>query len=153
MTFNQKRYRELLKRSQDFKNQGRSFNRESEKESGELLKYQASIQSYVFWKNRRSFLLVMEKFVNRRISGEEFNDSFLKLYHRLVAKDENGFLKELGSEKLQDLQIDRRSKGFGSVISFLRAECDNFSEDYGNEVFYNSIKDCCLKLQKALNEE
>ena len=61
--------------------------------------------------------------------------------------------KELGSEKLKDFQLDLRSKRFGSLISFLMAECNNFSEDYQNEEFYDSIKDCFLKLQKALNEE
>ena len=39
------------------------------------------------------------------------------------------------------------------MISFLRAECDNFEEDYDNEEVYDSIKDCFLKLQKALEEE
>ena len=76
-------------------------------------------------------------------------------YAELVKADIwcDGFLKELGSEKLKDFQLDPRSYGFGSLISFLRAECDNFSEDYQNEEFYDSIKDCFLKLQKALNEE
>ena len=94
----------------------------------------------------------MGKFVNRMISGEEFSDSFLELRQRLIYECD-GFLKELGSEKLKDFQLDSRSKGFGSLVSFLRAECDNFSEDYQKEEFYDSIKDCFLKLQKALNEE
>jgi hypothetical protein len=94
----------------------------------------------------------MEKFVNRIISGEEFEDSFLELRQRLIYEC-NGFLKELGSGKLKDFQLDPRPNGFGSLISFLRAECDNFSEDYQNEEFYDSIKDCFLKLQKFLNEE
>lgn len=94
----------------------------------------------------------MEKFVNKIISGEEFSNSFLELRQRLIYECD-GFLKELGSEKLKDFQLDPRSYGFGSLISFLRAECDNFSEDYQNEEFYDSIKDCFLKLQKALNEE
>ena len=94
----------------------------------------------------------MEKFINRIISGEEFSDSFLQLRQRLIYECD-GFLKELSSEKVEDFQLDPRSNGFGSLISFLRAECDNFSEDYQNEEFYDSIKDCFLKLQKALNEE
>jgi hypothetical protein len=94
----------------------------------------------------------MEKFVNRIISGEEFSNSFFELRQRLIYECD-GFLKELSSETLKDFQLDPRSNGFGSFISFLRAECDNFSEDYQNEEFYDSIKDCFLKLQKALNEE
>ena len=62
-------------------------------------------------------------------------------------------LKKLSSGKLKDFQLDPRSYEFGSLRSFLKAENDNFSEDYQNEEFYDSIKDCFLKLQKALNEE
>nr|YP_010472256.1 hypothetical protein NDC64_pgp087 [Navicula tsukamotoi]UVG41721.1 hypothetical protein [Navicula tsukamotoi]UVG41865.1 hypothetical protein [Navicula tsukamotoi] len=152
MTYNQKRYIELLKRSEDFKNLGKSFYQESKDEYLELSEYEGAIQSYLYWKSRTLFALLMEKFVNRIISGEEFSDSFLELRQRLIYECDS-FRKELASEKLKDFQLDSRSYGFGSLISFLRAECDNFSEDYQNEEFYDSIKDCFLKLQKALNEE
>ena len=152
MTYNHKRYIELLKRSEDLKNLGRSFYQESTDEYLELVTYEAAIEEHIDWKSRILFLLLMEKFVNKIISGEEFSDSFLELRQRLIYECD-GFLKELGSEKLKDFQLDPRSYGFGSLISFLRAECDNFSEDYQNEEFYDSIKDCFLKLQKALNEE
>ena len=152
MTYNQKRHIQLLKRLQDLKNQGKSFYQESKDEYLELSKYEGAIQSYIYWKSRTLFVLLMEKFVTRIISGEEFSDSFLELRQRLIYECDS-FIKELGSEKLKDFQLDPRSNGFGSLISFLRAECDNFSEDYQNEEFYDSIKDCFLKLQKALNEE
>ena len=151
MTYNQKRYIELLKRSEDLKNLGKSFYQESKDEYLELSKYEGAIQSYLYWKSRTLFVILMEKFVNRIISGKEFSDSFLELRQKLIYECD-GFLKKLGSEKLKDFQLDPRSYGFGSLISFLRAECDNFSEDYQNEEFYDSIKDCFLKLQKALNE-
>ena len=152
INYNKQRYIELLKRSEDLKNLGKSFYQESKDEYLELSKYEGAIQSYLYWKSRTLFVLLMEKFVNRIISGEEFSNSFLELRQRLIYECD-GFLKELGSEKLKDFQLDPRSYGFGSLISFLRAECDNFSEDYQNEEFYDSIKDCFLKLQKALNEE
>ena len=152
MTYNQKQHIELLRRSEDLKNLGKSFYQESKDEYLELSKYEGAIQSYLYWKSRTLFVLLMKKFVNRIISGEEFSDSFLELRQRLIYECDV-FLKELGSEKLKDFQLDRRSYGFVSLISFLRAECDNFSEDYQNEEFYDSIKDCFLKLQKALNKE
>ena len=152
MTYNQNRYIELLKRSEDLKNLGKSLYQESEGEYLELSKYEGVIESYLFWKSRILFLLLMEKFVNKIISGEEFSDSFFELRQKLLYECDD-FRKELGSEKLKDFQIDPRSYKFSSVISFLRAECDNFSEDYENEEFYDSIKDWFLKLQKALNEE
>ena len=83
-------------------------------------------------KSRTLFVRLIEKFVNGIISGKEFSDSFLELRQKLIYECD-GFLKELGSEKLKDFQLDPRSYGFGSLISFLRAECDNFSENYQNE--------------------
>ena len=139
MTYNQKRHRQLLKRSQDLKKQGKSFYQESTDEYLELSKYEGTIQSYIYWKSRTLFVLLMEKFINRIISGEEFSNSFFELRQRLIYECD-GFIKKLGSEKLKDFQLDPRSNGFGSLISFLRAECDNFSEDYQNEEFYDSIK-------------
>ena len=47
----------------------------------------------------------MEKFVNRIISGEKFSNSFLEFRQRLIYKCE-GFLKNLGSEKLKDFQLE-----------------------------------------------
>lgn len=152
MTYNQKRHIELLKRAKDLKNQGKSFYQESTNEYLELSKYEGVIQSYIYWKSKTLFVLLMEKFVNRIISGEEFRDSFIQLRQRLIYECD-GFIKELGSEKLKDFQLDPRSNGFGSLISFLRAECDNFIEDYQNEEFYDSIKNGFLKFQKVLNEE
>lgn len=106
--------------------------------------YIGKVELYLFY--------LWKKFVNKIISGEEFSDSFLELHQRLIYECDS-FFKKLSSEKLKDFQLDLRSYEFGSLISFLTAECDNFSEDYQNEEFYDSIKDCFLKLQKALNEE
>ena len=147
MTYNQKRYIELLKRSEDLKNLGKSFYQESKDEYLELSEYEVAIASYLYWNSRILFVLLMEKFVNKIISGEEFSNSFFGLRQRLIYEYDD-FLEELGSEKLKDFQLDPRSYGFGSLISFLRAECDHFIEDYQNEEFYDSIKDCFLKLKK-----
>ena len=154
MTHNQKRYIELLKRSEDLKNLGKSFYQESKDEYLELLKYQANIDVHIYWESRILFVLLMEKFVNKIISGEEFSDSFVGLRQRLRYQCD-GFLKELSSEKVEDFQLDLdpRAHWFTNLMSFVRAECDNFDEDYQNEEFYDSIKNCLLKLKTALNEE
>jgi hypothetical protein len=95
----------------------------------------------------------MEKFINRMISGEEFNDSFCEF--RLKSLNElSDFLEELRLEKVTNFYPDPRSEHFASLISFFRAECDNFTSDYQNEEFYDFIKKNYLKLKEALlNEE
>lgn len=94
----------------------------------------------------------MERFVNKIINGQEFRDTLWGLRQRLIFKY-NGFIKELSLETVEDFQVDPRSEEFGSFISLLIAECENFTEDYENEEFYDSIKYWFLKLQKALKEE
>ena len=93
----------------------------------------------------------MEKFVNETINRQEFSDSFLELRQKLISTCDK-FRTELGSEKLKDFHPNLRSTRFGSLINFLRAECDSFEKDYDNKEFYDSIKDCFLKLQKVLTE-
>ena len=142
------RYFELLKRSQNLKKQEKNLYFENEKEYLELSGYKVELEEHAFWEYRRSFALVMQNFIN----GEEFNEDFLALRQKCI--DSFDALEfQINSKKLKDFQPDPRSKGFGNLISFLSAECDNFEEDYDNKEFYDSIKDCFLKLQKALNEE
>ena len=94
----------------------------------------------------------MKNFINGIIDSQEFSDSFFGL-HRKTSKAYDALEFEINSKKFKDFQPDPRSKRFGTLISFLSAECDNFEEDYDNKEFYDSIKDCFLKLQKVLNEE
>ena len=150
--YNRNRHLKLLKRSQTLEKQGKSLYQKSTNEYLELSRYEGAIQSYIYWESRRQFALLMKKFVTGIIDGEEFSDSFCELRQKLTDKCDE-FIVELDSDKLKDFNPDLRSTGFGSFISFLRAECDNFSEDYQNDEFYNSIKDCFLKLRKVLDEE
>lgn len=149
---NQEKYLKLVKRLQYFENQGKLFYNESQEEYFELLHYEAKMQNSIYWKNRYLFLLLMKDFVNGIITGQEFSDRFIGLRLRLLNEYDN-LITKLRSEKLKFFQPDPRSDNFGSVVGFLRAECDNFTDDYENPEFYNSIKNWFLKLQKALNRE
>lgn len=61
MTYSQKRYIELLKRSEDLKNLEKSFYLKSKDEYLELSEYEETIASYLYWKSRTLFVLLMEK--------------------------------------------------------------------------------------------
>lgn len=90
----------------------------------------------------------MKNFLTGTIDGEDFSEDFSALRRKCIELfDALEF--QLNSGTLKDFQPDPRSKWFGSFISFLSAECDNFEEDYDNKEFYDSIKDSFLKLQKA----
>ena len=137
--YNQSRYFELLQSAQNLKKQGKDLYFENEKNYLELCDYQAALEEHAFWKNRRQFALLMENFIDGIIDGQEFRDSFSVL-HTKIFEAHNAF--KIDFERLKGFQPDPRSKRFGTLISFLRAECENFQEDYDNPEFYDSIKDC-----------
>ena len=67
MIYNQQRHIQLLKRSQDFKDQGKSFYKESPEESLELSSYNAAVEENIFWQQRYKVAELMQDFLNRKI--------------------------------------------------------------------------------------
>jgi hypothetical protein len=68
MTYNQKRHIQLLKRSQDLKNQGKNLFIENREEDFELSKYNIAVAEQIFWQDRYQVALLMEDFLNYRLS-------------------------------------------------------------------------------------
>lgn len=68
MTYNQKRHIQLLKRSQDLKNQGKNLFIENREEDFELSKYNIAVAEQIFWQDRYQVALLMEDFLNCRLS-------------------------------------------------------------------------------------
>ena len=152
MIYNQRRHIQLLKCSQDFKNQGKSFYKESPEESLELSHYNAAVEQHIFWEQRYEVYELMEDFLNRKINGQEFCDRVFGLRRNLmIACDQ--FLVQLVGVGVKDFQPDPRSKNLSGFLTGLFCECDGFMEDYQNPKFYTSIQNGFLNFQKALNEE
>ena len=152
MTYNQKRHIQLLKRSQDLKNQGKNLFIENREEYFELSKYNTVVAEQIFWQDRYQVTLLMEDFLNRKIDGEELCGRVYGLRRKLINGCEK-FKLELGSGKVKDFQPDGRSKKLSGFLTGLYCECEHFAEDYENDEFYTSIKNGFLNFQKALNEE
>lgn len=152
MTYNQQRHIQLLKRSQDFKNQGKSFYNESQQESLELSSYNVAVEEKIFWQQRYKVDEFMQDFLNRKIDGREFCGRVFGLRRNLmIATDQ--FLVQLGAGEVKDFQPDPKSKKLSGFLSFLFCYCDDFMEDYENDQFSQAMQNGFLNLQKALNEE
>ncbi len=152
MTYNQQRHIQLLKRSQDFKNQGKSFYKESPEESLELSSYNVAVEEKIFWEQRYKVDELMQDFLNRKIDGQEFCDRVFGLRRNLmIARDQ--FLVQLGAGEVKDFQPDPRSKKLSGFLDGLFCYCDDFMEDYENDQFSNAMQNGFLNFQKALNEE
>lgn len=152
MTYNQQRHIKLLKRSQDFKSQGKSFSKENPEESLELSSYNVAVEEKIFWQQRYKVDELMQDFLNRKIDGQEFCDRVFGLRHNLMIAHHQ-FLVQLGGGEVKDFQPDLRSKKLSGFLDGLFCYCDDFMEDYQNPQFYTSIQNGFLNFQKALNEE
>lgn len=97
--YNQSRYFELLKYSQNLKNQGKNLYFENKNEYLELSSYQAVLESHIFWKNKQSFILLLKNFSNGIIDGREFCDNFFRI-DKQTLQASNAFLKDF--EKLEN---------------------------------------------------
>lgn len=152
MTYNQQRHVQLLKRSQDFKNQGKSFYKESPEESLELSSYNAAVEENILWQQRYKVAELMQDFLDRKIDGQKFCGRVFGLRRNsMIASDK--FLIQLGAGEVKDFQPDPRSKKLSGFLTGLFCYCDDFMEDYENDEFSNAMQNGFLNFQKALNEE
>lgn len=152
MNYNQQRHIELLKRSEDVKNQGKSFDKESPEESLELSSYNIDVEENLFWEQRYKVAELMEDFLNKKIDGEEFCGRVFKLRRNLMIACDK-FLVQLGAGEVKDFEPDLRSKRLSGFLTVLFFCCDDFMEDYENEEFCNSMENGFLNFQEALKEE
>lgn len=154
MTYNQKRHRELLTRSQNLKNQRKNLFIENQEEDFELSKYNIAVQEHIFWQDRYQLALLMQNFLSKKITAEEFCGQVSGLRRKLINTCENFKLELIsGSEKIKAFQPDVRSKKLSGFLSYLYCECENFDDDYESLELYTSIKNGFLNFQKVLNEE
>ena len=103
MIYNQQKHIQLLKRSQDFKDQGKSFYKESLEESLELSSYNVAVEEKIFWQQRYKVDELMQDFLNRKIDGQKFCDRVFGLRRNLmIACDQ--FQVQLGEGEVTDFQ-------------------------------------------------
>ena len=154
MIYNQQRHIQLLKRSQDFKDQGKSFYKESPEESLELSSYNAAVEENIFWQQPYKVAELMQDFLNKKIDGQKFCGRVFGLRRNLMIASDK-FLIQLSAGEVKDFQPDPRSKKLSGFLTYLYSEYEYFAdaEDSEKKEFYDSIKNGFLNFQKALNEE
>ena len=79
MTFNKKRYRELLKYSQSLKKKGKKLSDICESDFYELLIYSAALYKELEWESRDSYAELMDQFLNGKISEGTLKMEFLEI--------------------------------------------------------------------------
>ena len=145
-----RRHLELEKRAQYFAKQGKNIFWKSLKEYDELTQFHIILFNDIFWRRRKQFALLMEKFVNDFIKMEQFEIEFSLFYNRTY-KTYQTFQKDL--KKLERLKLDPRSSEcqFSSfIVSIFRQFEVLEDEECSEQDVYNLVKSNLLLMQPYL---
>ena len=150
MIYNQQRHIELLKRLQDFKNQGKNLFIENPEEDSELSKYNIAVEEQVFWTHREDFFLLMKNFLDNILDFDEFETAFSLLYWR-TSKEVDMFIIDL--KQIEKFQPSPRSYRFASFIGSIFRQFEEVEDESCTERDVKDfVKKVYLKFQNFLNE-
>ena len=103
------------------------------------------IRNFKYWENYKMYLDLMEKFVDKKISGTEFSDQFFQTWKSDRDKTYNSEELVYITENFKLTEIE----GFSALISELFTDCDVFEpdsalrEDY--EISEEELRNCVKK--------
>lgn len=148
MVYNKIRHLELLRRFLDFKKKGRSLYKENRDEYLELLHYRSRLENHTFWYNREQFVFLMENFIHDLINMEEFEIAFSRLWYKTLEVDKT-FQEDL--KQVENLQLDPRSDGFGSFLTFVFRQFEVLEdEDCTEQEVKEIVRNVLRKIQPYL---
>jgi len=168
MGFSKKRYRELLKYSQQLEQEGKHLSNICYSDYRELLKYSAKTSGRLEWESRYSYAELMYLFLNGIISEGTLKIEFLGIQesHEQVLQELESNLIILSPNPnsdsvadlvhelywtLEDLSVDSTLslEELGSLIKENKYE---EAEKKKEREIYNYVKKIYLKIQSFLNE-
>ena len=135
MIYKKEKHIELLKRSQDLKNQRKNLFRENPEAYSELLNYEIAIEEQVFWTHRGEFFLVMKDFLDNILNFDEFETAFSLLY-RKTREEFDIFVIDL--KEIEKFQPSTRSDRFAGYINGIFREFEAVEDEYCTE---QNVKD------------
>ena len=126
MIYNKEKHKQLVIRSRDLKNQGKTLFRENPEEYSELLDYEIAVEEQIFWTNRGEFFLVMKDFLDNIINFDEFETAFTLLY--LKTREEfDVFVIDL--KQIEKFQPSTRSDRFAGYINTIFREFEAVEDE------------------------
>jgi hypothetical protein len=151
MIYKKERHKQLVIRSQDLKNQGKTLFRENKEEYFELLDYDIAVEEQVFWTNRGEFFLVMKNFLDNIINFDEFETAFTLLYQK-TREEFDMFVIDL--KQIEKFQPSTRLDRFSSFINAIFREFEEVEDEYCTEQeIKDSVEKVYLKFQNFVSEE
>ena len=169
MEFYKKRYRELLKYSQQLEKEGKHLFDICESDGWELLKYSGKTYAHLEWESRDSYTELMDKFLQGKISEGELQTAFLEIqevHERLMQvlesnliilspnpnSDYFGDLTDQLYWVLDDLPADS-TLSLEEVQSLINENKYEEAEEKKQRQNYNDVKEIYLEMQNLLNKD
>jgi hypothetical protein len=87
--------------------------------------YALLLENFSYWENRKLYLELMERFINERIDGTQFDSEFCQMWR--VDRDKTYSSKEL-LNNIEHVDLTKL-EGFSALISDLFTYCDVFEPD------------------------
>ena len=146
MIYNKERHKQLVRLSQDLKNQGKSLFREDQEKDSELCKYNIEVEEQVFWSYRENFVLIMQNLRDTILDFDQFETTFSLLYNK-VRKEAEMFKIDL--EQINKFQPSTRSYRFAIVMCSIYRQFEEIEDEYCTEQEAKEyVKECYLEFQK-----
>ena len=153
--YNKKRHFELLKYSQDLKQQGKFISGESRNGYLELLKYSAMLASHLGWETRDQYVKLLNEFMEKKIDIPEFCQAFCRrseLNDEVVDTLESNFILLSPHEK--SVEFSDFMEEIFSCCEAYNGDPEPFrtSYDIGETEFRDSVEKTYFRLQKFLEK-
>ena len=146
MIYKKERHKQLVIRSRNLNNQGKTLFRENPEEYYELLDYEIAVEEQIFWTNRGEFFLLMKDFLANIINFDEFETAFTILYHK-TREEFDMFLIDL--KQIEKFHPSTRSDRFAGYINAIFREFEAVEDEYCTEQdIKDYVKEAYLKFQK-----
>lgn len=107
------------------------------------------IENFKYWENKKLYLELMERFIDEKIDGKQFDSEFCKMWRK--DRDKTYSSKEL--LHIAEHVYLTKFKGFSGLMSKLFTDCDVFQPDPALREYYEiseeELRNC---VKKALLE-
>lgn len=133
MKFDKNRCVELLKEIRSLQKEGKWFIDYDKAKNDELNNYLTLIENKVFWENGKKYIQLLDLFVTKRMTLDQFSTKFCYLWSSNLNSSDIWIEKLEEEDSLKsteiNIQINPKSYGFSEIISDLHSLIDLYNPD------------------------
>lgn len=158
INFSKDKYLKLLKEKKSLEKEGKLLQDYDETKHGELISYCGLLRDQILWENRKEYIQILDLFVSKKISLDEFFKQFfsLRTSNILSARKSNQKLEKeifvINSSEI-DIQVNPKSSGFTELIEFLHTLSDLCDPDVTLEMNLKELKESPELFWYGISEE